>query len=130
MTRVNDLLMHQQIAWAHTYNGYERLAGEPEGGPPALARLLEPAFREYRETGRVPGWCGVDLLRGWAFYLTRADHFDGGYTLAEGGSQVTEWQAVLSRIASHLGARPEERPPSPTDSVFGPLGPFTTEPRR
>lgn len=98
-------LMHEQIVWAHTYSAYERLAGGDEG-PTALARLLEPAWREFERTGRVPDWCGVDLLRGWAFYLTRADRFGGGYDLSPGGPKVREWQAVLERIAAHPSARP------------------------
>lgn len=103
-------LVSRQIEWAHLYNGYERLAGGEEG-PQALARLLEPAWREYQLRGRVPEWCGVDLLRGWAFYLTRADRHGGGYDLGEGGGKVREWNAVLERIATHPGARREDRPP-------------------
>ena len=105
-----ELLMQRQIVWALTYDGYRRLAGGEEG-PTALARLLEPAWREYQDTGRVPEWCGVDLLRGWAFYLTREDRHGGGYNLTEGGIKIAEWDAVLKRIASHPGTRPEERPP-------------------
>lgn len=102
--------MSRQIEWAHSYNGYERLAGGADG-PASLARLLEPAWREYRDSGRVPEWCGIDLLRGWAFYLTRADRHGGGYDLGEGGGKLDEWNAVLERIATHPGARSEDRPP-------------------
>lgn len=56
----DDQLRNRQIAWAHTYDGYERLAGGPDDGPSALARVLDPAFREFRDTGRVPIWWGVD----------------------------------------------------------------------
>ncbi len=97
MTSSFQRIMYAQIEWAHTYDAYARLAGSPQ----ALATLLEPAWREYHQTGRVPDWCGVDLLRGWAFYITRADHHGGGYGLEEGGSMVPEWTAVLERIASH-----------------------------
>ena len=129
MSDAFEPLMQRQIAWAHTYDGYRRLAGGDEG-PTALAQLLQPAWREFQDTGRVPEWCGVDLLRGWAFYLTREDRHGGGYNLAEGGTKVPEWDAVLQRIASHPGTRPEERPPLRTLQVSGPRGPFTTEPRR
>lgn len=122
-------MMSRQIAWAHTYNAYDRLAGGLESGTDALARLLGPAWREYEQSGLVPGWCGVDLLRGWAFYLTRADRHGGGYDLSDGGSKVSEWQAILTRVAEHPGVRPEERPPLATVSVPGPHGPLTTEPR-
>jgi uracil-DNA glycosylase len=130
MTAVMDdfdqRLMPQQIVWAHTYNGYERLAGG-ESGPLALAKLLEPARREFRESGQIPEWCGVDLLRGWAFYLARADHF--GDSLSAGSAAVAEWQAVLSTIAGHPSNEAEDRPPLPTSKVALPAGPFSTEPR-
>jgi hypothetical protein len=100
-------LMSAQIEWAHEYDGYTRLAGSPE----ALAALLEPAWRQYHQTGRVPQWCGVDLLRGWAFFITRADRHGGGYDLEEGGPMVQEWNAVLERIATHEAARPGDTPP-------------------
>ena len=118
----SDRLMSRQIAWAHTYNGYDRLAGGVEGGPEALARVLEPAWREYQGSSRVPTWCGVDLLRGWAFYLTRADRHGGGYDLAKGDSKVSEWQADLTRVVEHPNVRPEERPPLATVRVPGPPG--------
>lgn len=128
MDDFNDRLMSRQVMWAHTYNAYERLAGG-ESGPNALADLLEPAWLEFRRTGRVPGWCGVDLLRGWAFYLTRADRHGGRYSLSSGGSAVVEWQAVLSRIAGHPNCGAGDRPPLPTSQVVLPTGPFSTEPR-
>lgn len=76
--------------WALGYPAYDRLAS----GLEELAALLEPARREYRATGVVPAWCGVDLLRGWAFLLHR---------LAElgGGAAGPEWDAVLATLARH-----------------------------
>lgn len=99
--------MYAQLEWAHKYNAYARLAGSPE----ALTALLEPAWREYHEAGRVPVWCGVDLLRGWAFYITRADRQGGGYDLEEGGPMVSEWTAVLERIATHEASTAGDIPP-------------------
>lgn len=107
MSKDFERLMTEQIAWAHEYNGYARLAGTPE----ALGRLLEPAWREYRSTGRIPEWCGVDLLRSWAFYITRADRHGGGYDLSEGGAMLGEWHAVLERISVHDGAIADDLPP-------------------
>lgn len=107
-------LMSAQIDWAHQYDGYARLAGSPE----ALATILEPAWRQYRQTGRIPEWCGVDLLRGWAFYITRADRHGGGYDLGQGGGpMVDEWNAVLERIAKHEAVTPGETPPLPGAST-------------
>jgi hypothetical protein len=130
MSVASGRLMSQQIAWAHTYNAYDRLAGGFESETNALARVLEPAWTEYHRSNRVPDWCGVDLLRGWAFYLTRADRHGGGYDLGEGGSKVSEWEAVLTRVAEHPSVRPEEMPPLVTLHVPGPSGPFTSEPRK
>lgn len=100
-------LIRSQIAWAHRCNGYARLAGSPAD----LEVILEPARAEYRRTGRVPEWCGVDLLRGWAFYLTRMDRHWGGYGLEEGGSLVQEWQAVMAGLAAHEDAAGDDVPP-------------------
>lgn len=100
-------LMSEQIAWAYGYDGYARLARSPED----LARILEPAWREYREAKRVPDWCGVDLLRAWAFYLVRADRYGGDDGLMEGGSMIDEWKAVLERIAKHESSRAADIPP-------------------
>ncbi len=62
------------VEWAHEYDGYTRLASTPE----QLEKLLRRARNSYRTHGRVPSWCGVDLLRGWAFLLVRADRHSGG----------------------------------------------------
>ena len=110
MAKEVESLITQQVMWAHTYSAYERLAGGQQG-PRALARLLEPAWREFERTGRVPEWCGVDLLRGWAFYLAREDRFDGGYLLDAGGAKAREWEAVLEQIAAHPSARGADVPP-------------------
>jgi len=118
-------LMSAQIDWAHEYDGYARLAGSPQ----ALATLLETAWRQYHQTGRVPEWCGVDILRGWAFYLTRADRHGGGYGLAEGGPMVQEWNAVLERIATHEATGPGDTPPLPDAPGWGHSG-STPEGRR
>lgn len=104
-------LMSRQIHWAHTYDAYERIAGG-EPGPPALAQVLEPCWREWRRTQRIPAWCGVDLLRAWAFYLVRLDRHGGGYALGEGGDAIDEWNAVLSRLAEHPAARAGDVPPT------------------
>lgn len=72
---MTERLTQAQIEFVHEYNGYERLGRSPE----ALYRLVQPAHEQYQRTGRVPDWCGTDLLRGWAFYLARADRHAGGY---------------------------------------------------
>lgn len=100
-------LIEQQIAWASEYDGYQRLAGSPV----ELGTLIEPARAEWRATGEVPSWCGVDLLRGWAFFMVRADRHGGGYGLAPDGHALPEWRAVLHAVASHRAAEAGDRPP-------------------
>lgn len=119
-----ERLLDQQVRWAHTYDGYERLAGSPAD----LERLLAPAREQWRRTGEVPDWSGVDLLRGWAFYLTRRDRFAGGTYLAEKGEDLAEWNAVLARLAAHPSARPEESPPL-SRALPMPIVAPATEPR-
>lgn len=91
-----------EIEWAATYNGYDRLCG---GSNDLYDKVLQPAMEEYRQTGRVPSWCGVDLLRGWAFYLFRADYFLGG------GSLGREWDYVLDAVRRHPAASEADLPP-------------------
>lgn len=90
-----------EVMWAHRYDAYRRLAATPED----LVTLLEPARAEYGRTRRVPEWCGVDLLRGWAFYLVRRDHHRGGGSLDE------EWRAVLNALRQHPDAVGDDLPP-------------------
>ncbi|MBO3088240.1 DUF429 domain-containing protein [Cellulomonas dongxiuzhuiae] len=102
------------IRWAMSYNGYERLASDPG----ALERLLQPARDEFASTGRAPSWCGVDLLRGWAFLLQRHDYFAGG------GSLGAEWHTVLDAVRHHPTSTRDDLPPAPsTDRAVGAGGP-------
>jgi len=104
----DEELLHRQVRWAHLYDGYQRLASPPD----ALHALIDSAQREWEHTGRIPDWCGVDFLRGWAFYITRADRHGGGNGLAPGGSMLAEWRAVLRAITIHPGAHGEDFPPT------------------
>lgn len=100
----------RQIVWATRFNGYEQLAG-PDGGPVELAAILDPATSHWRRTGSVPPDCPLDVLRGWAFFLVRADRHGGGYSLEPGGSAEAEFTAVLEAIAQHPGAQGVVDPP-------------------
>lgn len=95
-----------ELRWALDYNGYERFAGGT-GGTEVFIRLLQPAMREYEATGRVPDWCGVDLLRAWAFYRQREHHMDGL------GPMAPDWDAVLDAIRRHPAATSSDLPPEP-----------------
>lgn len=103
----SDRADHSEVEWAHQYDGYRRLAGSPK----RLSKLIQSARSSFRAHGRVPEWCGVDFLRGWAFYLVRADHHAGGGTL-DG-----EWSAVLEALRRHPDAEPHERPPAPRPNI-------------
>jgi uracil-DNA glycosylase len=116
---------HTQLEWALRYDGYRRLAATPE----KLELLLRRARNYWATHGVLPDWCGVDLLRGWAFYLARADHQAGGGTLD------SEWDAVLRVLSAHPDALPDDRPPAATRAVGAPLQValptvFSSEPRR
>lgn len=108
-----------QIEWAHRYDGYQRLASSPE----QLEELIRQGRRSFEARRRVPEWCGVDLLRGWAFYLVRADRHAGGGTLGE------EWLAVLERVRTHPSSTAADRPPSlSSNSLVMPTS-FSTAPK-
>ena len=86
------------IEWAHTYNGYERLAG----GPGDLWELVRPLHEEFERTGMIPEW---------AFYLVRSHRHGGAYE-----PLYVEYPAVLAivdAINRHPAARPEDRAPEP-----------------
>ena len=95
---------HVDVRWAHNYDGYARMAHDPA----ALERLLVGAREEYRRSGVVPPWCGVDYLKAWAFYLTRADRHAGGGTLND------EWESVLEALRRHARASAADKPPPRT----------------
>ncbi len=97
------MVSEAELRWALEYNGYERFAG----GIDAYHALLQPAMREYEATGRVPDWCGVDLLRGWAFYRQREHQMDGVSPMAR------DWDAVLDAIRRHPAALAGDLPPNP-----------------
>lgn len=99
---MSDDLTQAQIEWAQRYSGYERLARSPE----ALLDVIHAGRDSFRRDGSVPDWCGVDFLRGWAFYIVREHRHAGGWSVP--GS---EFDAVLAAVARHPAARPDEVPP-------------------
>ncbi|MDO9380366.1 MAG: hypothetical protein Q7T56_16090 [Nocardioidaceae bacterium] len=94
-----------QLEWAIHYDAYTRLAK----GPAELAEVLRPAREQYAELGWVPDWCGLDLLRGWAFFLQRTDHHNDALTFDP--ETRREWVHVLQAVAEHPAARWRDRPP-------------------
>lgn len=84
----------QQLDWAQRFDAYERLAGTRE----ELQRLLGSARNSYQIQGRTPDWCGIDLLRGWAFLLAEEIACRGT------GELWAEWNAVVARIPDYPDA--------------------------
>lgn len=96
-----DADRHEWLLWASGYNGYAMLAHDPVH----LADVLRPAVEEYGRTGVVPEWAGEHLLRGWLFFLVRADRHGGG-RLLEADSPATEaWHAVADRLRVMRGGQ-------------------------
>lgn len=109
-----------EVAWALRYNGDDRLATTPN----ALGDLIAPARTGFRSLGRVPEWCGVDFLRGWAFYLVREDRFLSCDTQGE------EWSAVLEAVRQHPAARGSDRPPASVSGDIPLPTRFSTAPKQ
>lgn len=99
------------IKWAHTYDGYTRLAGT--GEPAYLRDILMPVLESYRDNGTVPRWAGIDLLRGWAFYLVRINRHEDGFLFDE----HPEMCAIADAITNHPNAAEEDLPPLRSQGV-------------
>jgi hypothetical protein len=97
---------YKLIKWAHDYNGYARLARDPEN----LWRILQPVREEFERSGKIAEWAGVDLLRGWAFYLVRAHRHGGHRPLHE---EYPEFVFIVDAINRHPDARAADRSPQP-----------------
>lgn len=101
----------RQRRFASSFNGYLQICG-PDAGPVELGKVLDPMLTEYGRTGVVPEWAALDLLRGWAFFMVRADRHGGGYGLVPGGTTETTFERVLHAIADHPDAQQTlPRPP-------------------
>ena len=71
----SDCSFEDIIKFAATYDGYSQIAQEPEN----LVALYEPIRTEWRRSGSLPSWMGVDLLRGLLFFMYREDRWTGGF---------------------------------------------------
>ena len=91
----------EELKWALTYDGYERFSRDMS----AYCELLRPAVSAYEASGRIPEWCGVDLLRAGAFYRQR-EHHNLGH-----GPMARDWDDVLDAIRRHPAATNRDFPP-------------------
>ena len=90
----------EALEFAASYNAYHQIAGEPE----TLSAMYEPIRRVWQQTGEVPEWMGVDLLRGLLFLMFREDHF--GY---DEGSVMRQMHQVIEAIRSRLTEQHKEQ---------------------
>ena len=96
------------IDWAQCYNGYERIAGDSE----RLHQVYGPLRQETLERDEIPSGIGVDLLRGWAFYIARVHRWSGCGSIFE---DFPEFESIAEAVRNHPAATPEDLPPSPAD---------------
>jgi len=101
---MDDEYEYALVEWAHTYNGYQRLADSPEH----LWEVVRPLDETFERSGEIPEWAGVDLLRGWVFYVVRAHRHGGHGSLRE---EHPEFEAIVEAINRHPAASVEDRPP-------------------
>lgn len=105
-----------ELEWALTYDGYERFSRDMS----AYHELLRPAMSAYEASGQIPEWCGVDLLRAWAFFRQRQHHNLAHEPMAR------DWDDVLDAIRRHPAATDRDLPPARFPNLAGewavPLG--------
>ena len=78
----------------------------------ALGAVLTPLQDEFQRTRTIPAWAGVDLLRAWAFWCTRAHYHSGGYrSLTQERPEVL---AIVEALRRHSGATAGDRPRDPS----------------
>ena len=94
------------IDWAQSYQGYERIAADSEH----LQAVFGPIMDETERLGDVPEWVGVDLLRGWAFYVARAHRWSGGSVLIF--EQFPVFELIAEAVRHHPAAEPGDMPPT------------------
>ncbi|MGW8813004.1 hypothetical protein [Gordonia terrae] len=94
------------IKWALRYNAYNRLATSSN----QLLEVLQVLIQPYERDHQIPDWAGVDLLRGWAFYLVRWHRFSGtGRALWIEHPEILD---IVEAINRHPAARKADRAPS------------------
>ena len=65
--------------------------------------MYEPIRRVWKQTGEVPEWMGLDLLRGLLFLMFREDHF--GY---DDDSTLRQMHQVIEVIRRRLTEQHED----------------------
>lgn len=99
---IEHALFPKLKAWAHSYNGYDRIMGDN------LFQLLEPLMEEANKAGAISSRVGVDLLRGWAFYVARSHNHACG---RESYSCCNVVYYLAEAVRSHKAATKDDLPP-------------------
>lgn len=106
MTSSDEAYEQAMIDWAQGYQGYKRIAADSEH----LQAVYGPIIDETDRLGNVPEWVGVDLLRGWAFYVARAYRWSGGpVSIFE---QFPVFELIAEAVRQHAAAEPLDMPPA------------------
>lgn len=92
------------IDWAQRYNGYERIAEDS----PHANLVFEPLRRELLELGAIPSWAGVDLLRGWAFFIARGHRWSGHDSIFV---DHPEFESIAEAVRNHPAVTDDDIPP-------------------
>lgn len=95
-----DAPLQEILEFAATYNGYERFIDEPR----ILQEFFESSDREYRNTGRINPYLGLDFLRAWLFLLYRVDHVGGGSD-GDFSEPYNLWRSIVERINDLSGGQ-------------------------
>lgn len=96
------------IKWAQGYNGYERIAESNELQTQLVWSLEEHLCR----TGEIPEGLGVDMLRGWAFFVVRGHRWSGHGPLLD---DCPGLEAVVEAVRRHPAATVRDLPPPRPD---------------
>lgn len=84
--------------FALSYDGYGRMGRDGV----RLLQVIRPVIRAVQKDGTVPGWAGLDVLRGALFFLQRQAH----HTEISHPVNEPEMRAVTRQIVLHADGQP------------------------
>lgn len=70
--------------------------------------IYGPIRQETERLGRIPEWVGVDLLRGWAFYVARGHRWSGHGSILD----YPEFALIMDALRADPAAEPHDIPPN------------------
>lgn len=103
MTHIDEVYEQDLIDWAQSYQAYERITDRDD-----LRHVIyEPIRDATTRLGDIPEWVGVDLLRGWAFYIARGHRWSGHGSILD----YPEFELIIEAVRRHPAAEPRDMPP-------------------